>query len=93
MDLSLLIKEKQNYASQKMGSEYIIVPIKDNVAEMNSLINLNEVGSFIWDELKEGATVETIELAIVEEFEVPQELAKKDLAVFLEKLTISLNVR
>jgi len=92
MDLTSILEKKQNYASRKIGGEYVIVPIKNNVAEMNTLINLNEVGSFIWDQLQEDSTVEAIELAIVAEFDVPQTTAQQDLAKFLDKLDRTLKL-
>ncbi len=90
MDLTPLIAKKHQYASRQVGGEYVIVPVRDNVAQMNTLITLNEVGSFIWDRLAQDATVESLAAAIVAEFDVSLEIAKRDLGAFLTSLTNTL---
>lgn len=92
MNLSSITTRKKNYASQKIGGEYVIVPLRNNVAEMNVLINLNEVGSFIWDNLNEDSTFESLKNAIVAEFEVSEPVANNDLSNFLAKLDNALKV-
>ena len=86
MNLETLIEKKKNYASKKVGDEFIVIPVKDNVAEMETLINLNEVGSFIWERLEEGVTLERIQQDIAGEFDVDAETAKADLYEFLVSL-------
>lgn len=90
MDLTSLITKKHHYASRQVGGEYVIVPVRDNVAQMNTLITLNEVGSFIWDRLAQGVTVESLVTAMVAEFDVSPEIAKRDLDAFLTSLTNTL---
>lgn len=90
MDLTTLITKKNQYASRQVGGEYVIVPVRDNVAQMNTLVTLNEVGSFIWDRLVDGASTECLTTAIVAEFDVPPETAQQDLMTFLTSLTTTL---
>ncbi len=86
MELGKLIEVKNNFASKKVGEEYIVVPIRDNVAEMHTLYNMNEVGSFIWEQLKPGTTFIELQQEIEKAFDVDSETAKKDLTSFLLKL-------
>ena len=46
----------------------------------------NEVGAFIWEQLKKGHDDEEILKSILENFEVEEEVARADLEEFLEKL-------
>jgi len=91
MDLNQIAKNKQNFATKQVGGDLVLVPIKDNVAEMNAMFTLNEVGSFVWDNLKEESTRELLSLAIAEEFDVDQATAKADLEEFLLQIQDMVN--
>ena len=63
-----------------------MVPIRQNVGDLESIYTLNEVGAFIW-ELTEGKRkVKDIKEMIVEEFDVSPEEAEKDLIEFIQQL-------
>ena len=91
MDLNQIAKNKQNFATKQVGGDLVLVPIKDNVAEMNAMFTLNEVGSFVWDNLKEESTRELLSLAIAEEFDVDEATAKADLEEFLLQIQDMVN--
>jgi hypothetical protein len=40
-------KRNENFVFRQIENETILVPIKDNVGDMNCIYNLNEVGAFI----------------------------------------------
>ena len=42
------MKIKENYMLRKVADCYVVVPIGEAVAEFNGMINLNEVGAFLW---------------------------------------------
>ena len=86
MDLQVLIEKKKNYATKQVGEDLILVPLKNNVADMNTLFNLNETARFIWEQLKDGANTESIRQAIESEFDVDAATAKVDLDAFLEAI-------
>jgi hypothetical protein len=54
---------------------------------MNEIFNLNEVGHFIWNEIHEVATVESMTEKIISEYEVESVVAQADLEEFLKDLT------
>lgn len=86
MDLKVLYNKKTNYASRKVGSELVLVPIKNNIAEMNKLFTLNEVGAYIWENLDDKNTIENIVDLVMAEFDTDHETAQKDTLDFLERL-------
>jgi hypothetical protein len=53
---------------------------------MSALFNLNEVGQFIWNQLEENDTLDTLTAKICDEYEVDANIAKEDLTHFLEDL-------
>ena len=87
MDLKVLYSIKTNYASRNIGSELVLVPVKNNIAEMNKLFTLNEVGAYIWDNINDKNTVENIVDLVMTEFDTDPETAKKDTLDFLERLS------
>ncbi len=82
-----IVAHKNAFAVQKVANDLILVPLKGNVAEMNEMFTLNESGSFIWEQLTEVSSLETIVASLVKEFEVDVETAEQDVVSFLEKLS------
>lgn len=80
------MKIKGEYVLREIAGEYILVPIGNTAMEMNGMITLNEVGVFIWEKLNNKCTIEELLEAILEEFEIDEERARKDLNEFLQQL-------
>jgi len=57
-----------NFIFRKIVDETILVPIRQNVAELNCIYSLNEVGSFLWQKLAEPQDLSTLQSAVVSEF-------------------------
>ncbi|MBW1716375.1 MAG: PqqD family protein [Deltaproteobacteria bacterium] len=79
-------RKNKNFVYRMIQHETILVPIKDNVGDMGSLYNLNEVGAFIWERLDGEKTLHNIEAMIIEEFDVSSEKAQEDLGEFVHQL-------
>ena len=79
-------RKNENFVYRMIQHETILVPIKDNVGDMDSLYNLNEVGAFIWGRLDGEKTLRDIEAMIIEEFDVSSEKAQEDLGEFVRQL-------
>lgn len=86
MNLTELFKKKPQFAIRNVGNEKVLVPIKDNIANMTEIYTLNEVGSFIWDQIDGKNSEEDVVKAITEEFEIDELTAKNDLSEFLNKI-------
>lgn len=80
------MKIKENYMLRKVADCYVVVPIGAAVAEFNGMINLNEVGAFLWRQLETETTPDKVLAAMLEEYEVDEELAKADLDRFIKEL-------
>ena len=50
------------------------------------MLSLNEVGTFLWDRLEEGASLEHLIGDVLEEFDAEKTQAKEDAQVFVETL-------
>ncbi len=90
MNLKELYVKKSQFASRLVGNELIIVPLKGSVSDMNELFTLNEVGSFIWEQINGNNTENEIVKAVCEEFDVDDNIARKDVSDFLLRLQVLL---
>ena len=75
-----------NIVSRKIAGEFILVPIRKNVGDLESIYTLNEVGARIWELINGKRKIEEIKEEIVEEFEVTPTEAERDLIELLQKL-------
>ena len=77
---------KSKFVAREVGNELIIVPLSGNVAQMNELFTMNETAKFIWENITEKTSVEDIENAMTDTFDIDKETAKKDILVFLTQM-------
>jgi len=79
-------KRNENFVFRRIENETILVPIKDNVGDMNCIYNLNEVGAFIWQNIKCKHSVTDLKKMIRSEFKVTESQAEADLDEFVNDL-------
>lgn len=72
--------------SRRIGDEVILVPIRRNVADLESIYTLNPVAARIWELIDGKRQVKGIKEAILQEYEVDERKAEKDLREFLSQL-------
>ena len=85
-DLEMRFKRNENFVFRKIGDEMILVPIKNNVGDMGSIYNFNELAAFVWENLDGKDRLQDIKNSIVEEFEVSAQQAEEDLCEFVDDL-------
>jgi len=85
-ELTKKYKRNENLVYRKIQDETILVPIKDNVGDMGSIYDLNEVAAFIWEHLDGEKRLLDIRNMIMNEFEVSSEEAEEDLVAFVSEL-------
>jgi hypothetical protein len=85
-DAELNYKQNKNFVLRQIDNETILVPIKDNVGDMNGIYNLNDLGAFIWQNIKCKNSVADIKEMILSEFEVSESQAEADLNEFVNDL-------
>ena len=86
MNLDKVFYRSDRVVSRKIVDELILVPIRSNVAEMDSLYTLNDVGARIYELVDGTRSVREICDAIHQEFDVSREQAEADVVEFIEKL-------
>lgn len=81
------MKIKQGYILREVAGNYIVVAVGEAVKNFNGIINLNDTGAFLWKILQEGATEEQLKESLLNEYEVDDEIAERDIKAFINKLT------
>ncbi|TET24447.1 MAG: PqqD family protein, partial [Candidatus Aminicenantes bacterium] len=66
--------------------EVILVPIRQNVGDLESISTLNDVAARIWELIDGKMKVREIKDKIIEEFDVTPQEAEKDLVEYIKQL-------
>jgi methyltransferase-like protein len=85
-DLKSVPSHSPSIVTRKTGNEYVLVPVANNIADMNSVYTLNETGAFIWEHIDGKRCVKELIEAIVEEYETDEKTASEDVFSFLDEM-------
>lgn len=77
---------KNNFVCKNTGQELLLIPLKDNVADFNQYLVLNELGAFIWEQIGAETSIFSLQEAVFNEFDAPLEQIEKDLEKFIPSL-------
>lgn len=80
------MKINPNFQLRTVAGKSLVIALGADAVEFNSLLTLNETGAFLWKLLENSPTEASLVSALTEEYNVSEEDAKRDLAVFLEQL-------
>ena len=80
------MKAKSGFVLRNVVDEQILMPVGDNIMKFNGTVLMNDVSAFIWEKLQAPASKEELLQAVVNEFEIDEETASRDLDELLEKL-------
>lgn len=72
--------------ARKIGSELILVPIRQKAGEIESIYTLNEVAGRVWELIDGRANVQDLVRSVVAEFDVTPDEAEHDIRVLLGQL-------
>lgn len=74
------------FTLREVAGEVLVIPVGKTALELNGMIILNPVSKVIWERLEKGATGEELLDAVLDSFEVEPDVAKADIAEFLNEL-------
>lgn len=80
------MKIKKELIKRDIAGDTVLVPVGKTVYDANGLFVLNELGSFIWDILPGAADEEAIVSAVLAEYDVDEDTARRDIAEFMGRL-------
>ncbi|RZB30189.1 MAG: hypothetical protein SRB1_02469 [Desulfobacteraceae bacterium Eth-SRB1] len=84
--LDKVYSKSDSIVFRKIADEFILVPIRQNVGDLESIYTLNETGARIWELIDGKIKVREIKEKLIEEFEVTPEEVEKDILEHLVQL-------
>ncbi|MBQ7172572.1 MAG: PqqD family protein [Clostridia bacterium] len=81
------MKINKDFTIQKVGSSFVAVPVGETSKNFHGMVRLNETGAFLWKKLTEAdQTEDSLVAALLEEYDVSEELARKDVQTLVHAL-------
>ncbi|MBN2360451.1 MAG: PqqD family protein [Deltaproteobacteria bacterium] len=78
------LQRHPDLVSRRLQGETVLVPVRSNVADLESIYLLNPVASWIWDRLDGAHSVEQLVDEVVARFDTDRERARQDALAFLD---------
>ena len=86
ISLDQIYEKDPSMVSREIAGEAILVPIRQNVGDLESIYTLNETAARAWELIDGQKTLSDIRDVIVEEFEVDKRQAQEDLIELMSDL-------
>ena len=80
-----MLKLKDGFILRQIAGETMVIPSGSEL-DLNMMITLNETGRFLWGRLQNGTTEDALVAALLEEYDVDEATARKQVVKFVEKL-------
>ena len=71
---------------RRIGEEYVLVPLAGRGADLDSILNLNRVAAFVWEQLDGETSGSEVVEAVLERFDVERERAEQDYLELVDTL-------
>jgi hypothetical protein len=82
----LVFKHGGEFAVRRVGSESVLIPIRNRVGDLDSVFTLNDVAFRVWESLDGERRLDSIIEAICDEYDVTAEIARADVDEFIRGL-------
>ena len=80
------MKTNKDYILRNIAGEAILIPTGPAAARFNGMINLSDVGVFVWENLDDCADMDQLVDKIVASYEVDAATARADAQRFVDSL-------
>lgn len=80
------MKLKEGFVLRQVAGQAVVLPGGDAL-DLNMMITLNDTGAFLWERLQEETDEDALTAALLAEYDVDGETARKAVRTFVEKLT------
>ena len=85
ISLSSIPSHSPEVVFRRINDEFLLIPLTDNIADMDSLYRLTETGAFIWELIDGKLAISDITSKVAEEFDVEHDVAEKDILGFFRE--------
>lgn len=80
------MKINKDVIYRNIAGEHVLIPIGSAAMENNGMFILTELGAEIWQMLEKGREKEEMVSILLEKYDVEEEILRKDVNEYLEKL-------
>jgi len=80
--------QNPDFIYRRIVDEMILVPIHQDIADLDCIYSLNSLGAFIWEQLETPATRHELGKAIQAEFDTDERTIQRDLDPFLQEMVL-----
>ena len=80
------MKVKDGFVLREFLSEYIAIPIENNLVSFDGVLRLNDEAAFAFDLLKDDISEDQLVSALLKKYPADAEETKADVAQFIHKL-------
>ena len=78
--------KNNDFVQREVAGECILIPVRRQLTDVNSLYVLNETGAALWRRIDGKRTLHDLTLELLDEFDVTQAQLEKDVASLIEDL-------
>ena len=79
------MKLKEGFLLRRVAGQTVVLPSGAEL-DLNMMISLNETGAFLWERLQDETDGDALAAALLAEYDVDEETARKSVAAFVQKL-------
>ncbi len=83
---SATYQQAEDFVSRNIAGETVLVPLRQQIGDLDSIYTLNEVATLVWERLARPSTVGQLTQAIGEAFDALPETIRQDLEEYLGQL-------
>ena len=83
------MKQNPNFLLRDVADSLVIVPVGAAAADFPGMITLNATGKYLWELLETEQTMNSLVEAMLQRYEVTEQLARNDIEAFLKRLRIA----
>ena len=80
------MKIAEGFVLKNIAGTNVVVPLGDNTVSFKAIITLNDTGAFLWQQLETEKNAEELLKAMLSEYAVDENIAKADIAEFIDNL-------
>ena len=80
------MKIKPGFLLREVAGNTVAVPVGSGTVNFNGMITLSETGALLWKKLENGATEDELVSAMLEEYDIDDATARRDIKAFTDKL-------
>lgn len=80
------MKLKDGFILRRVAGQTVVLPSGDAL-DLNMMITLNDTGAFLWERLNEETSEDALVTALLAEYDVDEDTARKAVAAFVQKLS------